>query len=75
MPNKLEEIITKIAQNAVPRGASTYGSIDDTEAISRGVNISSDGLNPRVVPDDSGKRYFAFGISRWKSSDADIIAE
>ena len=75
MPSKLETIIGKIAVDALPRASDPFTTLDGSQPIALDANSGSDGLNPRVVPDDSGKRYFAFGISRWKSSDADIIAE
>jgi hypothetical protein len=75
MPNKVEEVISRVARGSLPRASDPYTTLDGSQPIALDANTGADGLDPLVIPDDSGKRYFAFGISRWKSSDADIIAE
>jgi len=75
MPNKVEQMISGIAKKTLPTAASIFRMPAMTDLIADNVNFGEEGLNPRVVPDDSGKKYFAFGISRWKSSGADIIGE
>lgn len=73
MPNKIEQTIKRVAEDTFPAQADAL--LPQDGGLAAPVNMDKDGRNPRVVPDGSGRKYFMFGISRWLSSGADIIAE